>query len=147
MRGSRKEGPDTSKPRFAKMLPAQGKRKINSFYPKTGPPCRTIRIINYTYELYFNSTFFYTLNFCHKFALQSGAGILSAMQSLSRSGRLFHGATTREVNASSPNFVWTVRNIKSLLFFSCLTSNCSSAVKFWYNFWFTLLSIFSILWI
>lgn len=37
-RGRRKEGLDTSKkPRFVKILPAQGKRKINSFLPQNRP--------------------------------------------------------------------------------------------------------------
>jgi hypothetical protein len=99
MRGRRKENPNTSKLGFAEMLPARSKRKMNSFHSK-----RAHRAGSHLLKYNFNFTVhFYTLKDCHKYALQS-AGNLSAVQSLSRSGKLFHGLTTRKANAFSANF-------------------------------------------
>jgi hypothetical protein len=67
------------------------KRKQNAFHRHTEP------------GLYINLIFRVP-----QMRFAESAGNLSAVQSFSRSGRLFHGPTTRTANAFSPNLVWRV---------------------------------------
>jgi hypothetical protein len=86
--------------RFAEMLPVRGKGKTIIPSPQNRPTVPGLYlwiILTFSFSFYVTDN---TLKVCHRCALQS-AGNISAVQSLSRSGKLFHGPTTRKAKACS----------------------------------------------